>query len=156
MSLNDDYVFCLFPVRLKMLLEQKDITQTHLAKGIGISRPTISKYLAGDHQPELMPAYRMAKYLGVSIEWLLGVDQDITTTSQLQLEQEFADIATRYRRASQEDRRRIRKILSKYKDPEDRVLSSGSGDSAGPGGSRKNGDGAPGEQIENQTRKGGG
>lgn len=63
--------------RIKEALERKGYSQQDLADLSGINKSSISHYVNGTHAPGNISAYKMAKVLGVSPEWLMGFDEDM-------------------------------------------------------------------------------
>lgn len=61
-----------FPLRLRRLRTDHGLTQTELAKRIGISRDTLSRYELGKLDPGSADICRVADYFGVSTDYLLG------------------------------------------------------------------------------------
>lgn len=64
-----------FKERLNWLLEQKDIRQVDLAKHLQVTKTTVSRYCAG-RIPDAETLDRIARYLGVSVDYLLGRTDD--------------------------------------------------------------------------------
>jgi len=64
-----------FSYRLIVLMEDFNMTQVDLAKKIGISNVTISRYLSGDRIPRLDVIARIASAFNVSIDYLLGLSE---------------------------------------------------------------------------------
>lgn len=62
-----------FPTRLRELLAPKGVTITALADKLEISRQAVSQYQDGSTQPNLQCLAEIAKYFGVSTDWLLGL-----------------------------------------------------------------------------------
>ena len=65
-----DYIFSnnLYDIRI-----ERDITQTKMAKDLGISRRAISKIEKGEQNPSLDMAYRIALYLNLSIHEIFPI-----------------------------------------------------------------------------------
>ena len=57
---------------LKNLIESRKITHEHLAKELGLERSTISKYVAGKHEPSILVIKKLAEFFEISIDQLLG------------------------------------------------------------------------------------
>ena len=57
---------------LKILLEEKNISQKDLAKKIGVTEATISKYINNLQMPRLDLVDRIADTLNVTTDYLLG------------------------------------------------------------------------------------
>ena len=62
-----------FSYRLIVLMEDYNMSQVDLAKKIGISNVTISRYLSGDRIPRLDVITKIASAFNVSIDYLLGI-----------------------------------------------------------------------------------
>ena len=64
----------IFAGRLKLALQEKDITQKELAIKIDISPTTINDYVVGRREPNTRTKLAIAQGLGVGIGYLLGKD----------------------------------------------------------------------------------
>lgn len=71
--------------RLKIILEQKDMTQTDLLRrcemlksiyNIKMSKSDISQFVNGKHEPRQDKLFLLGEALGVSPNWLMGLDVD--------------------------------------------------------------------------------
>ena len=60
--------------RLEQAFAASGLTQAELARSSGIDRGSISLYLSGRYRPKADKLLRLAGALGVSAEWLTGVD----------------------------------------------------------------------------------
>jgi transcriptional regulator with XRE-family HTH domain len=58
--------------RFELLLQQKGITPYKVSKGTGISQTTLSDWKRGRSEPKLDKLQRIADYLGVTTDFLLG------------------------------------------------------------------------------------
>lgn len=70
-----EYKFSAFGNRLKVLREQSNIKQGQFADRIEISRQSMSNYESGKHCPDVEVLKRMAKCLGCSVDYLLGLTE---------------------------------------------------------------------------------
>ncbi len=61
-----------FGKNLKRLRKVKNISQQRIAKEIGVSQRTISHYEKGESEPSLLCLCKIAAFLGVSTDELLG------------------------------------------------------------------------------------
>ena len=61
--------------RLRDALSAKGYTQQELADLSGVNKASISQYINGSHAPGNISAHKMAKYLGVSAEYLMGFEE---------------------------------------------------------------------------------
>jgi transcriptional regulator with XRE-family HTH domain len=81
-----------------------------MADDLGMTPPTLSRYLAGKRTPDLQYIVRVSQFFNVSIEWLLGlsdIDYDI-------LPADIKKMSSLYSVASEDDKRIINSILAKY------------------------------------------
>ena len=60
-----------FRENLSSLIASKGLMSKDLAAEIGATPATISRYVTNMRDPDLEYVYRIAKYFGVSIDWLL-------------------------------------------------------------------------------------
>ena len=63
----------MFIKRLVILMEEHNISQVDLAKEIGITNVTISRYLNGTRSPRIEIVVRLAQFFHVSSDFLLGI-----------------------------------------------------------------------------------
>lgn len=75
----------IFAQRMKQAREEKGIKQNELAKAVGVTPTTISAYEKSDDEgngkkPTLENAQAIAKVLGVSLDWLSGVSNNISVS----------------------------------------------------------------------------
>lgn len=62
-------------MRIKEIREAKGQKQKDLANALGIAANTLSQYECGKREPDLETTKRIAEFLGVSIDYLLGTEQ---------------------------------------------------------------------------------
>jgi len=62
-------------IRLKELREEKGISQTQLAKELGILQSTISHYEKGLVEPNIQTIKKLCKYFEVTAGYLLGIEE---------------------------------------------------------------------------------
>lgn len=67
-----------FGQKLKQLRKQKSLTQKQLAELIGVQNSVISFYELGDRFPSPEILIRIARELGVSTDYLLGLEKGET------------------------------------------------------------------------------
>lgn len=65
-----------FSYRLIVLMEEFNMTQIQLAKQIGTSNVTISRYLNCERLPRLDVITRIASVFNVSVDYLLGINDN--------------------------------------------------------------------------------
>ena len=81
-----------FSERFKNLMDESGLTQTEAAKLFGVSQGAIFDYREGRSEPKSWPMLRMAKYFGVSVEWLMTGDETLNN-SETQLWRDRALLA---------------------------------------------------------------
>lgn len=64
--------------RIKYLRDKYEITQTYLAKRLGISRSAVNSWEMGLSLPSLANIVEMKKIFNVSIDYILGMDSQVT------------------------------------------------------------------------------
>ena len=68
--------YCEFGENLRKLRKGRAMTQSELGSKIGLSKAVISKYETGLGYPSFDVLIRIAKFFGVSTDYLLGVSGD--------------------------------------------------------------------------------
>ena len=63
-----------FTQRFNEVLKYSDIKQTSLAKAANVSKQCISDYKAGKSVPSIDTLYLICKYLDISADYLLGLE----------------------------------------------------------------------------------
>ena len=63
----------IFGKRLEQLLLEKGISQGEFAEAVKCSRQSINFYILGKRNPDIALAAKMANYLGVSCDYLVGL-----------------------------------------------------------------------------------
>jgi transcriptional regulator with XRE-family HTH domain len=51
-----------------------DLTQTALARRLGMSQPAVARLEAGDHEPSVTTLIRMARHLGITLQLQVSGD----------------------------------------------------------------------------------
>lgn len=62
-----------FQTRFKTKFYETDLTQEALANALGVSRPTLIGWLEGKNLPDILSLEKIARYFGVSADYLLGL-----------------------------------------------------------------------------------
>ena len=80
--------------RLKEAMIKKGWKQQQLANESGVSKYNISHYINGKTVPDNIQAYKLAKVLDVSPEWLMALDQaqKYIVVENSDLQQEIANM----------------------------------------------------------------
>lgn len=72
----------MFAERLKTVLQERNISQVDLAKELGYTSAAINRWCQNLTQPDNKTMVEIAKYLKVSIDFLLGNDEVINDDEQ--------------------------------------------------------------------------
>ena len=65
-----------FALRLRLIVAAKELKLLHVANEAGIDEWSIYKYAHGDSLPNAYKIAKLAKALGVSADYLLGIEGD--------------------------------------------------------------------------------
>lgn len=106
--------FDYFRENLKSLTRSKGLLNKDLAAEIGTTPATISRYMTNNRDPEFINIYRIARYFGVTIDFLLGINDDKNTGFTMDARR----VAKLYMRASDADQLVVRTLLKKYEEME--------------------------------------
>ena len=63
-----------FKERLSHLCVEMNLSDSDIAKALGISKQTLSAWKCGTRSPKAPTIESVARHFGVSIEWLMGFD----------------------------------------------------------------------------------
>ncbi len=63
------------PLRVKEFRERKELTQTELAKRVGVTQSAVAKWETGGFTPSTSTLFLLADVLGVTIDQLCGREQ---------------------------------------------------------------------------------
>ena len=61
--------------RLKVVMEEKDLSNIWLAKKLGVSQATVSKWMTNFSQPNIETLIKISKVLNVEVSELLRTDE---------------------------------------------------------------------------------
>lgn len=64
--------------RVKLLQQQMGYSNRHVARLIGISENTVSRWVSGRQQPNEVRMYQLAAVLEVNVGYLMGITNDKT------------------------------------------------------------------------------
>ena len=67
-----------FAKRLRFLREERKLSQTELAKDLGISRGSLSFYENAERTADIEILYRVSEYFGVTLDYLIGKSDNRT------------------------------------------------------------------------------
>ena len=65
--------------RLKEIRKEKRLTLEQVGKGVGLSTNAISRYERGVREPKLETWQKIADFLNVPVDYLLGISKDGST-----------------------------------------------------------------------------
>lgn len=108
-SVPDTFDWSIFRGNLKSLMNNYGYNMSTLAQKADLNVTSISRYLQG-RVPDLIAVWRIADHFGVSIDWLIGRNEDKFNN----LSEEQVSILNRYNLASQADKDIVKLFLSKY------------------------------------------
>ena len=98
-----------FSERVKRLLSEKKLSQAELSTLSGVTAPSLCRYLRGDIEPRIDIVRNIAKALGVSEAYLLGLDE---APHSIDERQELKQMVARNRHIlTKEDRSEIIALL---------------------------------------------
>lgn len=111
-----------FSENLSRIMEARGINQKWLADAANTTEATISRYVNGVHKPNIDIVVDIAKALGVSVDYLLG----LTSVSAYKEERnpELRLLTSCYNKASERDRKLIWGILEDYMTAEEKGFIS--------------------------------
>lgn len=72
-----------FGIRLKSILENKNITQKEFADKLQTTESTLSRYLNNVVVPKIEVVVKMSDILDVSIDFLVGKDRQLSETEEI-------------------------------------------------------------------------
>jgi transcriptional regulator with XRE-family HTH domain len=90
----------LFGERLLSTRKKKKISQDELAKQIGVHAPVIGRYERDEVKPSIETAFKIAKALEVSLDYLTGL-------SDLELDKSIVDVVMSLQKLNSEDKEHI-------------------------------------------------
>ena len=73
-------------LRLKEVRQRANKTQNEIAELLGISRPAYTRYENGEREPDFASLNFLADYFGVTVDYLLGREEQNASPLDQQLE----------------------------------------------------------------------
>lgn len=104
-----------FPERLKYLRKIKGVTQTQLSEQLGYGYTAISNYENFQNEASYDTLMKMAQYFEVSIDYLLGFDDELEPSVCIPEEARFLQI---YRKLNNKDKDIILDLVSSLAEKE--------------------------------------
>lgn len=93
-------------LNLRKIREEKGISQTAAAKALNISRQSYNFYENGKRDPDTNTLIALAKFFGVTTDYLLGIDE-----SDLEKEKAIDEAMTLYEQLSPEDKEKAKAFI---------------------------------------------
>ena len=78
---------------IKVLRKERKLSQQALASSLGVSRSTIAMWETSGSQPDVDALNRLADYFGVTVDYLLGREDQVKKESPAPLVESEADLA---------------------------------------------------------------
>jgi bacteriophage CI repressor helix-turn-helix domain len=104
--------YAIFREHLRQLVNGSGKTLQDLAADLNMSTPTLSRYLTGNRTPDLPYVVKISEHFNISIDWLLGLNGEKFEI----MPPEIQEVAALYAVSTQDDRRVVQAVLSKYKE----------------------------------------
>lgn len=80
--------------RINAALAEKNLKQKDLAEYLGVKDNTISYFCSGSRLPNTLQIIKISEYLGVSTDYLLGLDDNKTTDTELKAVCKYTGLST--------------------------------------------------------------
>lgn len=61
-------------MRLKELMEERNVKQLDISAALGVGRSSISQYANGQREPDINTLKKLADYFGVTVDYLINHD----------------------------------------------------------------------------------
>lgn len=68
----------IYAEKLNLLIEQSGLTQTQFAEKMGILQSALNNYVTDKREPKLSIAKKIADYFGVSVDYMVRSDEEIS------------------------------------------------------------------------------
>lgn len=72
----------MFGERLRIVLNERDITQLQLSQELGLTQQAINRWCQNITQPDNENIVKIAKFLKVTTDFLLGNDEDLSEETE--------------------------------------------------------------------------
>lgn len=96
--------------RIKGLCERNEISVTQLESELGLSSGSIGKWRTSV-SPSVDKIYKVAKYFGVSLDYLVGASDLETTADQMMEDEDIVSIQRARERLSDRDKDRMMQMI---------------------------------------------
>ena len=91
-NFNNDSYFKTFPRKLREAAQQKHLTQAEIGAKLDKTRQAVATYMSGKSTPDWETLAALAKLLGVSADWLLGLSKHQTTDGSLKAAADYTGL----------------------------------------------------------------
>lgn len=108
--------------RLKEIRESKGMTQTQLGEVIGAKKSAVSLWESGKRQIDNNTLKSLADFFGVSVDYILGRDQEELAQISLDNDVEIRFLARGGEHLSPERRKKVEALLASLMDLDDEAL----------------------------------
>lgn len=105
--------FTEFRFRVTNLIKTSKVSMAKISRQCGMNPNQCSRYLTGERTPSLEAILALSKYFGVSIEYLLGLDD---YSKDAPLSEADSKMLHLYHSATPEDQNIVNMILKKYEE----------------------------------------
>lgn len=92
--------------RLKLLRKELKKTQTDIANVLGITVSAYGNYELGQREPDNANLIKLAKYFGVSTDYLLGLSEERAASTSPTLSYNEQELLSLFNKLSPEDKQR--------------------------------------------------
>lgn len=92
--------------RLKLLRKELKKTQTDIANVLGITVSAYGNYELGQREPDNANLIKLAKFFGVSTDYLLGLSEERTASTTPSLSSNEQELLHLFNKLSPEDKQR--------------------------------------------------
>lgn len=99
---------------LRLLREDKKVSQQKLADAIGVTQPSIYKYETHNIEPDIETLKRMADYFDTSVDYIIGhtdIRRKIEPTQPFELNEAEAAVMEQYRALSASEKQCVELLL---------------------------------------------
>ena len=105
-------------MRIKELREEKKLSQTALAQSVGTSQRNIGRWENGENEPTYSQLVKIADYFGVTIDYLVGREDDfgvVKLENLSQISNDEKELISVYKLLSKEEKQKVLSIVKGLK-----------------------------------------
>ena len=112
-----------FSSNLKFLREKKGLSQSKLAKKIGVNQTTIARWEDDNRVPTIDNAVDVSKALNIPLEKLLGTD--LSKESDFKIDDDIDVLLSAYKELSDSDKEFMKNMIIERRKQMDKELNNG-------------------------------